>query len=223
MTFILGRKVGMTQAFADDGRLVPVSVIQAGPCKVLSKRETSKDGYSAAVVGFEEIEGSKIKHKSELGLFKKLATSCYKVIRECRDLEAEVGAELTVEQFKPGEKISESVLAEKFGISRTPVREAIRQLETEGFLTVHPRRGAVISSFTAQDVREFYELKALLEGFAVRKAIPYLTDEDIERMRDLNRQMVKFVRTGDVQSLFNAHNQFHEVFLLLFAFSNSNF
>ena len=105
MSFILGRKVGMTQAFADDGRLVPVSIIEAGPCKVLSKREVEKNGYSAALVGFEEIEGSKIKRKSELGLFKKLATSCYKVIRECRDLDADVGTDLTVDQFKPGEKI----------------------------------------------------------------------------------------------------------------------
>ena len=115
--------------------------------------------------------------------------------------------------FEPGAKISESELAGKFGISRTPVREAIRQLESEGFLTVLPRRGAVVSSFTAKDVQEFYDLKALLEGYAVRLAIERLTDADIERMRVLNQQMVDYAAEDNPRALFKAHNEFHEVFI----------
>jgi large subunit ribosomal protein L3 len=103
MSALLGRKVGITSGYDSMGEPIPVSVIQAGPCKVLSLRTPSKEGYDAAVLGFEEIEGAKVKSKPLLGLFKKLGTSCYRVIREFRGLKAEVGAEIKVDQFKPGE------------------------------------------------------------------------------------------------------------------------
>src|SRR3989338_6473985 len=69
-------------------------------------------------------------------------------------------------QLKPGLKISEPALATQFGISRTPVREAIRQLDSEGFLTVLPRRGARVASMSEKDIREFYDVKAVLESHA---------------------------------------------------------
>jgi large subunit ribosomal protein L3 len=100
---ILGRKIGMTQAFDDEGGLVPVSVIQAGPCKVLATRVDDKNGYSAAILGFEEIEGAKVKNKSLLGAFKKWGTPCYRVIREFRDFATQPGADLNVSQFNPGD------------------------------------------------------------------------------------------------------------------------
>ena len=65
--------------------------------------------------------------------------------------------------LKPGEKVAEPELAERFGISRTPIREAFRQLESEGYLTVIPRKGAVVASFSPRDVEEFYAIKSILE------------------------------------------------------------
>ncbi len=103
MAAILGRKVGITSGYDANGGEIPVTVIQAGPCKVLSVRTKDKEGYEAAVVGFEEIEGVKLKKKSLLGFFKKLGTSCYQVVREFRDFKPEVGAELKVDQFQPGD------------------------------------------------------------------------------------------------------------------------
>lgn len=105
MAGLIGRKIGMTQAYGEDGKYFPVTVIEAGPCKVLKTRTSDKDGYQAAVLGFEETEGAKIKNRSNLGMFKKLGTSVYKIIREFRSLEAEPGADLTVEQFQPGDKL----------------------------------------------------------------------------------------------------------------------
>jgi large subunit ribosomal protein L3 len=105
MGVILGRKIGMTQGFGPDGELIPVTVIKAGPCKVVSTRKDDGDGYSAAVVGFEEVEGAKLGSKSLLGFFKKMNTACFRVLREFRGFTAQAGDDLTVAQFAPGESV----------------------------------------------------------------------------------------------------------------------
>ena len=113
----------------------------------------------------------------------------------------------------PGEKIAEPELAERFGISRTPIREAFRQLESEGFLTVVPRKGATVSPITDKDVREFYAIKSLLEGYAARIASAVMEYSDIKQMEDLNLQMKVFAERNDVKSFFRLDNRFHDVFL----------
>lgn len=112
----------------------------------------------------------------------------------------------------PGERIAEPELALAFGISRTPIREALRQLESEGFLTVRPHRGAIVSPITPTDVREFYAVKGLLEGDAARLATPHLRPRDIARLTDLNRLMGEAARRNDVKEFFDLDNQFHEIF-----------
>ncbi|OGP85749.1 MAG: GntR family transcriptional regulator [Deltaproteobacteria bacterium RBG_13_65_10] len=116
-------------------------------------------------------------------------------------------------ELKAGERVAESDIAGRLGISRTPVREAFRQLESEGFLTVAPRRGAVVSPITEKDVMEFYAIKSILEGYAARVATKHLTERDIRRMEDLNNQLEQFVRKGDAKACTRIHNEFHEVFL----------
>lgn len=103
MAGIIGRKIGMTQTFDAEGGTVPVTVIQAGPCKVLASRTDEKNGYGGSVLGFEEIEGSKVKNKSLLGAFKKWGTPCYRVIREFRGFTPEAGSDVNVAQFNPGD------------------------------------------------------------------------------------------------------------------------
>jgi large subunit ribosomal protein L3 len=105
MTAILGRKIGMTVKFDDGGKQVPLTVIQAGPCKVLQQKTAERDGYQAAVIGFEEVEGSKLKNRSLLGMFKKLGTPVYKVVREFRGLDAEAGSDLKVDGFSAGDNL----------------------------------------------------------------------------------------------------------------------
>lgn len=115
--------------------------------------------------------------------------------------------------LKPGERVSEPDLAERFGISRTPIREAFRQLESEGYLQVIPRKGAVVASLSERDVEEFYAIKIILEGFAARMAAEKLTDKDIERLEAINEKLEEIVKDGDVKTFFRVHNEFHEVFI----------
>lgn len=116
-------------------------------------------------------------------------------------------------ELKPGLKISEPSLATQFGISRTPVREALRQLDSEGFLQIIPRRGARVAPMTEKDVREFYEIKAVLEGHAARMASTRISEREIEKMELLNTNMKKAHHEGDYKRVFKLHNEFHEVFL----------
>ncbi len=115
--------------------------------------------------------------------------------------------------LKPGEKVAEPELAERFGISRTPIREAFRQLESEGYLTVIPRKGAVVASLSERDVEEFYAIKSVLEGYAARMAADKLSDKDIERLEVINDRLEKLAREGDVKNFFRVHSDFHEAFI----------
>ena len=115
--------------------------------------------------------------------------------------------------LQAGTRVAEPDLAERFGISRTPIREAFRQLESEGFITVIPRKGAVVASFSSKDVSDFYDLKALLEGYAARCAVGKLTEKDLTRMETVNRQMEVSAGKRDLRKVLILHNEFHDIFL----------
>ncbi len=115
--------------------------------------------------------------------------------------------------LKPGEKVAEPELAERFGISRTPIREAFRQLESEGYLTVIPRKGAVVVSFSEKDVEEFYAIKSILEGYAARRACENLTPRELERLQTINGKLLHLADDGDFKGFFKMHNDFHEQFI----------
>ncbi len=116
-------------------------------------------------------------------------------------------------QLKPGEKVAEPELAERFGISRTPIREAFRQLESEGYLTVIPRKGAVVTSLSERAVEEFYAIKSILEGYAARMAVENLTEKDMEKLEAINERLAQLAQEGDIKNFFKTHNEFHELFI----------
>jgi DNA-binding GntR family transcriptional regulator len=116
-------------------------------------------------------------------------------------------------ELTPGQKLTEPELAEKLGISRTPIREAFRQLESEGFLTVIPRRGAVVSRITRKEIDDFYELKSLLEGYAARIAAERITEKGIEKLRKINEQLSVLAEKGDVEGFFWKNDEFHTTFI----------
>jgi large subunit ribosomal protein L3 len=102
---ILGKKLGMTQVFTADGTVVPVTVIQAGPCVVLQKKEETTDGYEAIQLGFEDKKEHRA-NKPEIGHAKKANTTPKKFVREIRGMnpaEYEVGQEIKVDLFQEGE------------------------------------------------------------------------------------------------------------------------
>ena len=116
-------------------------------------------------------------------------------------------------QLRPGEKVTEPELAERFGISRTPIREAFRQLESEGYLTVIPRKGAVVAAFSPKQVEEFYAIKSILEGYAARRACEKLSDKEIEKLQFINEKLRALALEGDIKHFFKVHNDFHELFI----------
>ena len=115
--------------------------------------------------------------------------------------------------MKPGERVSEPELADRFGISRTPIREAFRQLESEGYLQVIPRKGAVVATLSERDIEEFYAIKSILEGYAARMAAENLSDKDIERLEVINSKLQEIAEEGDIKNFFKVHNEFHELFI----------
>ena len=115
--------------------------------------------------------------------------------------------------LRPGERVSEPELAERFGISRTPICEAFRQLELEGYLEVIPRKGAVVASLSERDVVEFYGIKSILEGHAARIAAERMTERDLERLETINAKLQQIASDGDIKSFFRVHNEFHELFI----------
>ncbi|MHC4240443.1 MAG: 50S ribosomal protein L3 [Planctomycetota bacterium] len=108
MTGILGKKLGMTQIYEEDGTAVPVTVIEAQPGCVVQVKNLERDGYEALKVGFFEARKEKNFTKPELGVFKKAGTKTYKVLREFPMEEASVGDAVSIEGFKKGDVVSVS-------------------------------------------------------------------------------------------------------------------
>ncbi|PLX66342.1 MAG: GntR family transcriptional regulator [Denitrovibrio sp.] len=90
--------------------------------------------------------------------------------------------------YKNGERLVEPKLAKNLGISRTPIREALRQLESEGFIEIVPRRGAIVKELTIKDIDDLYAIKANLEGLAARQAVLKITEEQIEILININKK-----------------------------------
>lgn len=116
-------------------------------------------------------------------------------------------------ELKAGSHISEPELAERYGISRTPIREAFRQLESEGYLTVIPRRGVIVSEFSPKDIEEFYAIKSIMEGYAARRACEKLSEKDLGRLQSINNKLAELARAGDIKHFFKIHSDFHELFI----------
>jgi large subunit ribosomal protein L3 len=105
---IIGKKVGMTQVFQEDGRAVPVTVIQAGPCVVVQRKSVQKDGYSAVQLGLVEARKVKNVNKATRGHFDKAGLPPCKITRELRVAdgdEVKVGEKVSVAQFAPGDRV----------------------------------------------------------------------------------------------------------------------
>jgi large subunit ribosomal protein L3 len=114
---ILGKKLGITQVFSEDGRLIPVTVIEAGPCKVVQLKTREKDGYSACQIGFDEIKKEKNISKGRLGHFKKISLPPYRILREIEleGIEVNAGDDIVVDIFNRGEKVSVSGISKGKG------------------------------------------------------------------------------------------------------------
>ncbi len=119
-------------------------------------------------------------------------------------------AELREGRLNPGDRLRETELADRLGVSRTPVREAIRQLEADGIVTHVPRQGACIRTLEYAEVMELYEMRAVLEGTAARLAARAASDIELEELIDMNQQMATL---GNAPEAFILNRQFHAALL----------
>lgn len=113
--------------------------------------------------------------------------------------------------LKPGERLMEIQLAEELGVSRTPIREAIRRLELEGFLVMVPRRGTYVADLSIKDINEVFEIRTALDVLAAGLAAERITEEELEDMERLLVQIGEFIEAGDAERIVEADGQFHDI------------
>ena len=116
-------------------------------------------------------------------------------------------------RFKGGDQLLEDSLKIKFGISRTPLREAFRILEKQGLVEILPRRGTFVKRITKQDIEENFPVRAILEGLAARLAYESLRDQDISEMEEIIEYMKKAAQRKDFIDYAKNHIAFHEIFI----------
>lgn len=116
-------------------------------------------------------------------------------------------------ELKPGERLMEIHLADKLGVSRTPIREAIRKLELEGLVTMIPRRGAEVAQITEKHLRDVLEVRRALDALAVELACERITDAELESLKDACDNFEKETKQGNANRLARADVAFHDIIL----------
>lgn len=114
-------------------------------------------------------------------------------------------------QLKPGHRLIERKLAEQLGVSRTPVREAIRMLELEGLVAHLPRVGAVVAGVTDKEVLEIYRIRAVLEGLSARMAAEKINTDQLQQLIKLLKSIEEFAREDNLTELEKNHRLFNDV------------
>jgi DNA-binding GntR family transcriptional regulator len=133
----------------------------------------------------------------------------YKPLRElvCENLRDAINKGV----LSPGERLMEIQIAEEMGVSRTPVREAIRKLELEGFVVMIPRRGTYVANISIKDINEVYEIRTALDILAGGLAAERINDEEIEEMRQLLVLTEKYIDEKNLNKIIEIDSKFHDV------------
>ncbi len=113
--------------------------------------------------------------------------------------------------LKPGEKLLEIKIAKQLGVSRTPVREALKQLSAEGFLKMYPNLGAVVVEFSLEDIREVLQIRRALEGLAASIAAEKSSKEEITKLEEIIEKMSNCVSKNDITAYSDLNGEFHNL------------
>lgn len=114
-------------------------------------------------------------------------------------------------KLKPGERLMEVQLAEELGISRTPVREAIRKLEQEGYVIMLPRRGTYVSSVSVHDVQEIFEIRTALEKLSTGLAARRIENDELEQLQKLLTIIEGYIEKRDIDNIVKTDIEFHDL------------
>lgn len=113
----------------------------------------------------------------------------------------------------PGQRLKEEELAQELGISRTPIREALHLLQTEGLVEAAPNRGATVRTYERADLEDMYELRALLEGQAAARAAGRVTGDDLDELRSSCDRFERLLDGSDLPALVKENSRFHGTIL----------
>lgn len=126
---------------------------------------------------------------------------------------AQIRAWILKGRLKPGERLHQDQLAVALGVSRMPVREAIRQLAAEGLVQLFPHRGAFVSSLDPDEIRELYEVRAALEGLAISHAVGRVTPEVVARLHEILRRLLEAAAAGDDEATIELDRNLHDALI----------
>lgn len=114
-------------------------------------------------------------------------------------------------KYQKDEELKEKTIGEELGVSRTPVREALRQLELEGLVTIIPNRGAFVEGISKDDIQDIYEIRSLLEGLCAKKAVTGITEKELEELEE-NLYLTEFhIQKEHYEQILELDNRFHEI------------
>lgn len=116
-------------------------------------------------------------------------------------------------ELKPGERLMEIHLANRLGVSRTPIREAIRKLELEGLVIMIPRRGAEVAQITEKSLKDVLEVRRALDALCTELACDRISDEEMKRLKQACDEFEDAVATGDVTTIAAADVAFHDIII----------
>jgi len=137
-------------------------------------------------------------------------------LRPMRDIVYEHLRKAIMDQIlKRGDHLVENTIAEKMNISRTPVREALRQLESEGLVVHMPRRGTIVQGITREDAIDIYDIREVLEGLVVRRACEERDDDDVDRLHLCISQMEIAIEQQTHDELMRLHREFNNMILII--------
>ncbi|MNB68588.1 putative HTH-type transcriptional regulator YdfH [compost metagenome] len=112
-------------------------------------------------------------------------------------------------EYKPGERLLVLELAKRFEVSQAPVREALERLKFEELIVGTPNKGSVVASITPKEIRDIFELREMIEGYTIRKAMPLMNEEDYDRMKASIVRMGEQVEKGDMLGILESDLEFH--------------
>ena len=115
--------------------------------------------------------------------------------------------------LKQGERLVEKDVCERFNVGRTPLREAIRQLQMEGFVEVLPRKGATIKRISIEDLENIYDFLALCEGHATRKAVQNIKEKEYRKLTKVNNELDQILKRKDSNGWKEVNKDFHQIFV----------
>jgi DNA-binding GntR family transcriptional regulator len=154
---------------------------------------------------------SKSEHAMPIGADLLPSTDASAVARTVNDATtAQIRAWILNGRLKPRERLHQDQLAAALGVSRMPVREAIRQLAAEGLVQLFPHRGAFVSSLDPDEIRELYEVRAALEGLAISHAVPRMTTANIATLRAILDRLVAETAANDDEAVIELDRAFHD-------------